>query len=164
GTVNLLRVTPGAEAGMEATVRVLLSARPAYVSGHVITLTPAGAAPPVGPAGAPAPAVPAPAAAPAAGAPPACPADAGRPHAGAVALVTGAAGGIGAACARVLARDGATVVCLDLTRVGDALAAVANEVGGTALQLDLTAPDAPERLVGYLAGRFGRLDILVQNA
>src|SRR5690606_14469751 len=121
GTVNLLRVTPGAEAGMEATVRFLLSARSAYVSGQVITLTPAGAAPPVGPAGAPAPAVPATAAAPAAATPPAGPADWDRPLAGAVALVTGAAGGIGAACARVLARDGATVVCLDLTRFGDAL-------------------------------------------
>jgi len=44
---------------------------------------------------------------------------------------------------------------------GDALAAVANDVRGRALQLDLTAPDAAERLAGHLRGG---LDVLVHNA
>ena len=47
---------------------------------------------------------------------------------------------------------------------GDGLAAVANEIHGTALQLDVTAPDAPERLLEHVAARLGRLDVVVHNA
>jgi 3-oxoacyl-[acyl-carrier protein] reductase len=136
-TGQLVQVAPGAEGNLESTLRFLLSARSAYLSGQVVRV-------------APAPAV--------------VPADWDRPLAGKVALVTGAAGGIGAATARVLARDGAQVVCLDLAAAGDTLAAVANQVGGTALQLDLTSADAPRRLADYLEGRFGRLDILAHVA
>ena len=39
-----------------------------------------------------------------------------------------------------------------------------NDVGGTAVQLDLTAADAPDRLASYVADRHGRLDVLVHNA
>ena len=63
---------------------------------------------------------------------------------GTVAVVTGAARGIGAAIARVLARDGATVVAVDVPAAGESLAAVANEINGSALQLDITAADAGE--------------------
>ena len=46
---------------------------------------------------------------------------------------------------RVLARDGAHVVAADLPAAGEALAEVANRIGGTALQLDIAAADAAER-------------------
>jgi 3-oxoacyl-[acyl-carrier protein] reductase len=81
-----------------------------------------------------------------------------------VAAVTGAARGIGAAIAEVLARAGITVVGIDVPAAGDALADVVNGVRGAALHLDVAAPAAPGRLVRYFAERYGRLDILVHNA
>jgi 3-oxoacyl-[acyl-carrier protein] reductase len=56
------------------------------------------------------------------------------------------------------------VVCLDIPSSGDALAAVANAVHGSALQLDLTTADAPSRLAAYLRERHGRVDVVVHNA
>lgn len=92
------------------------------------------------------------------------PADWERPLAGRVAVVTGAARGIGAAIADVLARDGATVVAVDVPAAGEQLAQVANRVRGTALQLDVTAPDAGERILAHARLRHGRLDVVVHNA
>jgi 3-oxoacyl-[acyl-carrier protein] reductase len=139
-TTNLVYVAPGAENGVASTLRFLLSGRSAYVSGQVVRIGATGA-------------VEAPE-----------PADWARPLDGRVALVTGAARGIGAAIARVLARDGASVVALDVPAAGDALARVANDVGGAAVQLDLTAPDAPDKLAAYLADRHGGVDVVVHNA
>jgi 3-oxoacyl-[acyl-carrier protein] reductase len=65
----------------------------------------------------------------------------------------------------VLARDGAHVICLDVPAAGDALAAVANRVGGMAFQLDITASDAGERIAAHVLQRHGgTLDVLVHNA
>ncbi|SCE85416.1 3-oxoacyl-[acyl-carrier protein] reductase [Micromonospora coriariae] len=140
-TAQLVYVTKNADAAtrvsLESTLRFLLSGRSAYVSGQVIRVGTGDAS---------------------------APADWDRPLDGQVVLVTGAARGIGAALARVLARDGAQVVALDIPAAGDALAAVANDIGGTAVQLDLTAPDAPARLADHLGSRHGRVDVVVHNA
>ena len=152
-TAQLVYVAPGGEEATESTLRFLLSGRSAYVSGQVIRI-----GPPIGTGGADG------SGSRAAEAGTRADFDWDRPLAGRVALVTGAARGIGAAVAQVLARDGAEVIVLDVPGAGDALATVANGLGGTAVQLDLTTPDAPDRLAEHLATRHGRVDILVHNA
>ncbi|MDQ3934430.1 MAG: 3-oxoacyl-ACP reductase, partial [Actinomycetota bacterium] len=136
-TANLVYVAPGAEGAMESTLRFLLSGRSAYVSGQPIRIGAGQAVPP---------------------------ADWERALDGKVAVVTGAARGIGEAIAEVLARDGAHVVCLDVPGQGEALTEVANRVEGSALQLDITAADAPRRIADHLRERHGGVDVFVHNA
>ncbi len=86
-----------------------------------------------------------------------------RPLAGKVAIVTGAARGIGEATARVLARDGAHVICVDREAEKAALEALASAIGGSALGLDVTAFDAGDKLVAAVAPH-GGVDVVVHNA
>ena len=139
-TVNRLELTgdlPVDSVAVESALRFLLSGKSAYVDGQPIVL---------GPDDSPAPA------------------SWDKPLEGKVAVVTGAARGIGAAIATTLARDGATVVCADLPLAGENLAKVANRIGGTTLQLDITAEGAPQLLVDHLRERHGGVDVIVHNA
>ena len=85
-----------------------------------------------------------------------------------VALITGGAGAVGSAAARMLAQDGFSLVLADLD--GDRAATVAAEIEResriqvVALGIDIAAPDAAARLIAAVSERFGRLDCLVNNA
>ena len=139
-TVNLVHVADGAENDLESTLRFFLSSRSAFVHGQRLDVgtVPGFSGSSQG-------------------------VDWDKPLAGRTAVVTGAARGIGATVAATLRRDGATVICVDVPSAGDALARTANDVGGSALQLDITGDDAPARLLEH-AGRHGGLDIVVHNA
>lgn len=84
-----------------------------------------------------------------------------------VAVITGAAQGIGAACASAFAQEGARVVVSDVNEVG--AAAVVKDIaaaGGTALacRADVTERADAERLVEFAGAQLGRLDVWVNNA
>ncbi|MGN6653281.1 3-hydroxybutyrate dehydrogenase [Trinickia sp.] len=84
-----------------------------------------------------------------------------------VALVTGAASGIGEECARKLAVDGATVVIADLNLVNAQKAAddiVATGGKAIAVEMDVTSEEAVNAGVAETVSRLGGLDVLVSNA
>ena len=90
-----------------------------------------------------------------------------KPMAGAVALVTGASSGIGAATARRLAREGAAVGIVARRRPQlDELAGDIEAEGGSSLviEADITDPDRAADAVQQTLDRVGRLDVLVNNA
>jgi 3-oxoacyl-[acyl-carrier protein] reductase len=140
GTVQLVYVADGAEDATTSTLAFLLSPKSAYVSGQVVRVGAHGetAALPV--------------------------ADWARPLAGKVALVTGASRGIGEQIARVLHRDGATVVGVDVPQAASELVTLMTELDGDHLVLDITAKDAPQRIAHHLAEHHGGVDVVVHNA
>jgi 3-oxoacyl-[acyl-carrier protein] reductase len=140
-TVALVYLSPTAKpaaTGLESTLRFILSGKSAYVDGQVFYVGADDSTPP---------------------------ADWDKPLAGKVAIVTGAARGIGATIAEVFARDGAKVVAIDVEAAHDALSETAAKVGGTALALDVTADDAVDKITEHLREHYdGHADILVNNA
>ena len=82
--------------------------------------------------------------------------------AGKTAVVTGAASGIGLACSRALAAEGATVVLADLNET--AAQEAARAVGGHAVAVDVTKPEDARRVVEEAVAFGGALDVLVACA
>ncbi len=139
-TVNLVYVSKGAEKTLASTLGFFLSPKSAYVSAQVIRVGATGITT--------APAV----------------KDLQKPLAGKVALVTGASRGLGEADMRTLARDGATVIGLDVPPLQDDLQALAEELGGDFIVGDITADDAPAIIAAHIKKHHGAVDILVHNA
>ncbi|MDY0000926.1 MAG: 3-oxoacyl-ACP reductase [Polyangia bacterium] len=137
-TAQLVMVSEGAEDRLESLLRFLLSERSAFVTAQPFrleALVPAeGEAPWV------------------------------QPLEGQVALVTGAARGIGAATAERLAAEGAHVVCLDRPQDEEALRRLAARLEGSVLALDVTDPEAPEQIAGHLNEAHGGVDLVIHNA
>lgn len=137
-TANLVQVAPGAEDRLAPLLRFVLSPASAYLSGQPLrlsaTVVAAGEVPQE------------------------------RALDGKVALVTGAARGIGRSIARRLAQEGARVIVLDRPDDAELASAVAREVGGTYLPCDVTAADAAATVLGHVEAHHGGIDIVVHNA
>jgi 3-oxoacyl-[acyl-carrier protein] reductase len=136
-TAQLLYLHPGA-AEVESTLRFFLSPKSAYVSGQVVRIGDSVTA--------------------------VDKVDWGQPLNGKVALVTGAARGIGAAIAEVLARDGAHVVGLDVPAQTDELNALTSRLSGSALTVDITDEAAPATIADHLLEHHDGVDVIVHNA
>jgi 3-oxoacyl-[acyl-carrier protein] reductase len=139
-TVQLVYVVEGAEAAIDSTLAFFLSPKSAYVSGQVVRIGGTGTT-----KAEPVPSY-------------------EKPLAGKVAIVTGASRGIGEQIARVLHRDGATVLGIDVPQAASELLTVTQELEGDSLTLDITGKDAPKRIAQYVADKFGGVDIVVHNA
>ena len=134
-TAQLIYVEAGAEQNLDSTLRFFTSARSAYVSGQVVRVS-NGSNVDV---------------------------DWNQPLGGKTMLVTGASRGIGEAIARVLAREGAHVICLDVPQQQADLQKVANEISGSALTVDITSADAGKE-IAEAAQKRGGLDSVIHNA
>ena len=139
-TVQLVYVAPVADAAITSTLGFLLSPKSAYVSGQVIRIGATGTSSTEHVS------------------------DWSRPLDGKVALVTGASRGIGEEIARVLHRDGATILGIDVPQAASELQALMTELDGDYLTLDITTKDAPQRIARHVEEKHGGVDIVVHNA
>ncbi len=139
-TVQLVYVAPAADAAVTSTLAFLLSPKSAYVSGQVVRIGTTGST-----SAEPVP-------------------DWTLPLTGKVAIVTGASRGIGAEIARVLHRDGATILGIDVPQAASELQELMTELGGDHLTLDITTKDAPQRIARHVKDQHGGVDIVVHNA
>ena len=143
GTVQLVYVAPDSHdhpAAIASTLAFLLSPKSAYVSGQVVRIGCHGATDA------------------------AAEVDWATPLTGKLALVTGASRGIGEQIARVLHRDGATVLGIDVPQAASELQAVMREIDGDHLLLDITSKDAPQRIARHVKEKHGKVDVVVHNA
>lgn len=134
-TANVVYAQIGAEAHLDHALRFFMSAKSAYVSGQAVYIKNRTGLQ-------------------------FDDFDENKPLNGKKILVTGASRGIGEAVAKVLARDGATLYCLDVPASLADLQKVAGNLGGHALPLDITQPDAGEQIIKAC----GTLDGIVHNA
>lgn len=139
-TVNLVYVAKGSESAIESTLAFLLSSKSAYVSGQVVRIGATGTKKAESVA------------------------SQEQPLNGKIAIVTGASRGIGEQIARVLHRDGATVLGIDVPQAASELQGLMRELNGDYLTLDITAKDAPARIAAHVKKQFGAVDAVVHNA
>ena len=85
---------------------------------------------------------------------------------GKVCVITGAASGIGAACARRFAAEGAAVVVADVSPSGEEVVLAIRQEGGTAIFVptDVAQPEALEHLLSSAVDAFGKVDVWHNNA
>jgi len=87
-----------------------------------------------------------------------------QPLKGKLAIVTGAAQGIGLETAKILARDGAKVICLDIPSKLNAIKKLAYSIDGHSLAIDLAEENAVQKILDTVGAQLGVIDIIVHNA
>lgn len=137
-TANLFYLEKGAEDRLAMPLRFFLSGHSAYVDGQPVRITKTAKAPAETPLT--------------------------GTLSGKVALVTGAARGIGAATAKRLAAEGAQVIGLDIPADEQALNETMASINGIGFPADVTDDATPKKIADFVLDQFGGIDIVVHNA